>query len=205
MSRRIIGIAIAVAGLLAAPLRAQVAVDPIFTQLSYSTRVQIQALMDSATQLGLPAEHLRQLALQGKARNSAEKEIVRRVRERLGELQRAQRVLGRDASGAELVAAVDALRANIRDADVAQFAKDARDRSVVAVLTILTDLVNSRGVPMDEATSSMLRLWRSGANDEMLNGLWHRIGEDILNGTSSRDAFQARVRAAIPPSRPPET
>lgn len=202
MIRRAMLVALAVVAI-SAPLRAQEP-DPLYTAFSYGTRVQIMALIDSAQTLGLPGNPLRRLALQGKSRGRSDREILRVVRSRMADLERAQKVLGRDATEAELDAAADAMLAQIPASDIAQFNSASRDRSPAAVLVILTDLVNSRGVPRAEATSALLRLWRAGANDEALQGLWREVGRDILDGTNPGDAFQNRVRAVAPPSRPPE-
>ena len=161
-------VALALAGLPAIS-RAQApggtpALDPRLSSLDPSTHATLAATIDSARRAGLPGEPLVDKALEGASKGAAPDRIVYAVRNLSHDLGVARSALGPDASEAELVAGVSALRAGARS-DVLRRLKAARgSQSTLLPLAVLSDLV-AQGTPVDRAAQVVLSLADRGATD----------------------------------------
>jgi hypothetical protein len=69
----------------------------------------------------------------------------------------------------------------------------------------------ARGVPTEDASSAISKLWQDGADDATFVSLWNNVQSDILRGLNPGTALQNRIREApssgrAPPSKgqPPE-
>jgi hypothetical protein len=182
--------------LAALPLTAQQ--DDKFDKLDPACRFSIEQVMDSANAVELPATYLRSTALQGIALRADCRKIVDAVRKDYAWLKSARASLG-PASDEELVAAAAVLRAGAKPNQLAPFKARQKGRSDVQAFTIWADLM-TRGVPGEEASSAIAKLWQDGADDDTFRGLWNGVQTDIVKGLNPGAALQNRIRET--PGRP---
>ena len=166
-------------------------VDP-FAKLDPASRYAIELMIDSAKTAGLPDDALRSRALEGIAKKADSKKIVTLVRTRLGHLRDARALLG-PVGPDDLKAAAAVLEAGVKPEQLAPFKNPPPKRSLVAPLTVMGDLV-TRGVPKDEASSAIVKLWQGGAEESDFMGLFHGVESDILQGLNPGAALRNRVR-----------
>ncbi len=194
----------------AIPLHAQ-DVDKM-ARLDPTTRYGIESLLDSANALGLPVAPLLSVTYQGIAHKADGRRIVSAVRQKFTAMKSARLALG-DISEAELSAAADVLQAGVRADQLGRFKSPPKvGRPLTQALVVLGDLI-TRGVPVEEASSTIAQLWQKGAGDADFYGLWHGVEEDILQGQSPGAALQQRARefpgrgapSKLPPNGRPET
>ncbi len=179
---------------------AQDGVDPL-SKLDANNRFQVDVLLDSAKVLGLPAKELRMKAYEGIAKHIDNRQVVRSVRLRFNALRDARAALGA-VSDDELGAAAVMLEAGLKADQLTPFKNPQRGRSLLSAFVVLGDLVN-RGVPRDEASSAIVKLWQGGAGDADFMGLFKGVQSDILQGISPGTALQIRMRDI--PGRAPTT
>jgi hypothetical protein len=189
------------ATLLPAGLRGQ---DPrLERRLDAVTRIAVEAIIDSASAEGLPAEPLIDRALEGAAKRAPPERIIGAVRTLAHELALARGSLG-TASAAELEAGAAALRAGVPGTDLAALRR-RRAQSLTVALAALTDLVTS-GVPPDSAAAAVLALAASARDDQILE-FRRAVERDIALGAPPAAAASVRVdatlHAAIPNSLQP--
>ena len=172
-------------------------VDPL-TRLEPANRFAVESMIDSANMLGLPFDLLRSTALQGLAVHADGKRIVTAVRTTFANLKTARAALGA-VSGEELKAAASVLYAGAKPAQLAPFRIRQRDRNDLQAFIVWADLI-TRGVPSEEASSAIIKLWQGGADDATFYGLWNSVQSDILRGLNPGAALQNRIRET--PGRP---
>jgi hypothetical protein len=182
----------------AVTLRAQDTEPDRLTRLDPTSRYNVRVLMDSAEMAGLPASALRSIALEGISKKADSKAIVAAVRQELGYLRTARSTLG-PVDSAELTAAAALLRAGAKPPQLATFRIRQRGRSDLQAFTVWADLL-WRGVPIEDASSAITKLWNDGADDATFLSLWNNVQSDILKGLNPGAALQARIREA--PGRP---
>lgn len=190
---------LAVAPLGAAPLGAQ-ETDP-FNKLEPNNRFAIELMIDSARTLQLPADALRSVALEGIQLKADSRKIVDVVRRRFQLMKEARAVLG-PVGDAELNAGVDVLAAGAKPSQLAAFRTRDTSRSHLEAFSVWTDLI-TRGVPGDEASSAITKLWQDGADDATFESLWRSVRTDISQGLNPRESLLNRVRET--PVRPPQS
>lgn len=192
-----------------APLAAQS--DPLTSALARmdaTNRFTVQAIMDSARAIGLPDAPLRSRVLEGAQRKASSGQIVESVRRKFNALRTARTALG-PVSDNELDAASTVLEAGGKPAQLASFKARQKGREALEAFTVLTDLI-SRGVPGEEASSAIAKLWQDGADDATFHSLWNNVQADISQGLNPGTALQNRIRetpaarTATPQSKPPE-
>jgi hypothetical protein len=182
-----------------ASLAAAQGTDPL-ARLDANSRFAVEAMIDSARVAGLPSKILWLRAVEGLNKGADSRKVVAAVRERFINLKEARAVLGQ-SSDDELDAAAVLLEAKVKPEALVPFRNGARDRSPLAALTVLGDLV-SRGVPRDDALSAISRYWLGGARDADFMGLFRGVESDILQGLNPGAALQNRVREF--PGRAPQ-
>lgn len=182
------------------PLRAQEEQDRM-AKLDTKTRAAVELLVDSAVAEGLPTQPLRSIAYLGIARKADSRQIVSAVHRKLIALRTARGVLGR-VDTLELDAASSVLLAGAKPSQLETFRNPPRGRSDLRAFTVWADLI-TRGVPGEDASSAIARLWEDGADDATFVSLWNNVQSDILRGLNPGTALQNRVREA--PGRPPTT
>jgi len=198
---RVVGLA-ALLLVVSLPLRAQ---EPEqqdrMAKLDIKTRGAVELLVDSAVAEGLPTQPLRSIALLGITRKADGRQIVAAVRRELILLRTARTALGR-VDETELTAAAAVLEAGAKPTQLATFKNKQRGRSDLQAFTVWADLI-TRGVPGEDASSAITRLWDEGADDATFVSLWNNVQSDILRGLNPGTALQNRIREA--PLRPPTT
>lgn len=196
--------------LVAAPLAAQDP-DPL-DRLDQTSRFQVESLVDSARTLGVPSKALLSVAYEGISKRADSRRIVRAVREKLDGMLKARNALGPSLSEAEISAAADVLQAGVPAEQLQRFRSSRPGRPLAYALVVLGDLI-TRGVPVEEASSTIAQLWQRGAGDADFYGLWRGVEQDILQGQSPGAALQQRARefpgrappGKLPPNVRPET
>ncbi|MDB4878399.1 MAG: hypothetical protein JWM41_4845 [Gemmatimonadetes bacterium] len=171
--------------------------DPL-SKLDPSSKFAVELLIDSANTLGLPSDYLRSTALQGIALKVDGKRIVVECRKKFNLLKTAHAILG-SVGGEELKAGASVLYAGAKPNQLAPFKARQQNRNDLEAFTIWADLI-TRGVPSEEASSAITKLWQDGADDATFYGLWNNVQSDILKGLNPGAAFQNRIRET--PGRP---
>lgn len=181
--------------------------DPLSKLGSDQARFTIELLMDSAETAALPTRPLLSVALEGIAVKAPANRIVDAVRKELGYLRVAQHELG-PVSEEELTAAASVLRAGAKPAQLQTFRKQRKGQNDISAFTYWADLM-ARGVPSEDASSAIAKLWQDGADDATFYSLWRSVQADILQGLNPGTALQNRIRetpgrASPPQVKPPE-
>jgi len=193
MTRRLFGSAALVLGLASQLAVAQDGqLDPL-SRLDQRYRAQIEAVIDSARQAGLPWDAVRSKALQGVTKRADGPIIVKAVRQYYINLVKARDVLG-PLGKDELQSGADALSAGIRPEDLILFRPQTAGRSPMSALVYLTGLVTGKAVPREDALAAIAKLYKDGAGDSDFEVLWRGIDQDILSGVSPKAALQNQVR-----------
>ena len=194
---------LALVGVAPAAARAQ-DLDPFtraLAQFDAGTRFSIEAIIDSARAAGLPQRGLRSLVLQGLAKKADNKRIVAALERQLFFLREARSALG-PVSDEDLEAGASVLNAGVKPADLTAFRNAPKGRPLAPALIVLGDLV-TRGVPRDDASSAIVKLWQGGAGEAEFMGLFRGVESDILSGLNPGAALQNRMSPgrAPPPNK----
>jgi hypothetical protein len=174
--------------------------DPLF-KLDAASRFAVDATVDSAKALGLPWKFLLLRAQEGIAKGVDGRRISTAVKARFASLKDARAVLG-NVSDQELNAAAALLETpggRVRPEQLAPLKNQPKGRSLVSALTVLGDLV-TKGIPGEEASSAIVKLWQGGAGDADFMGLFRNVESDILQGLNPGTALQNRTRESLGPS-----
>lgn len=177
-------------------------VDPL-ARLDASSRFAIDLMVDSARVAGLPTAPLLSRALEGVSRKVDTRRIVEAVRKQLSYLRIARSVLG-GVNEEELVAAAAVVEAGAKPGQLAAFRTRQKGRSDVQAFVYWADLI-TKGVPSEDASSAISKLWQDGADDATFYSLWKSVNADILQGLNPGAALQNRIRESpgrAPPSKP---
>lgn len=174
--------------------------DPL-AKLEPKSRFAIALIIDSAESVGLPTRPLLSKALEGIAKKADDRKIVTLVRKKYSLLETARSSLG-PVDDEELNAAASVIEAGAKPDQLGPFRTRQRGRSDLEAFTIWADFL-ARGVPRDEASSAITKLWRDGADDATFHSLWNNVQTDILQGLNPGAALQNRIRES--PGRAPTT
>jgi hypothetical protein len=201
---------VALALLGATPLAAQYS-DPLtaaLAKLDQNNRFAIEVIMDSARSIGLPDMPLRSRVLEGVQRKAPASKILESVQKKFSLLRTARTALG-SVSNEELDAASAVLEMGGKPTQLAAFKARQKGREALEAFAVWTDLIY-RGVPGEEASSAISKLWQDGADDATFKSLWNNVQADISQGLNPGAALQNRMRetpaarTATPQSKPPE-
>ena len=172
---------------------------------------QVDAMVATAAQSGLPTEPLWDKALEGAAKRVPAGRIAPVVSEYATRLGTARGALGAGQAPAALIAGADALRRGVPPEVLGRLGSPT-ERAPVA-LVVLADLVET-GVPVDRALDVVREaLTRRAADDEML-GLTGRVRAAMRQGQNAGAAAEAvrrqvrdgvRTPAGGDAARPPTT
>jgi hypothetical protein len=144
------------------------------------------------------------LTLQGIQKKVDNRKIVDAVRLKFARLRTAHSVLGA-VGDQELDAASAVLEAGANPVQLAAFKPRQKGRNDLEAFTVWADLLY-RGVPGDEASSAITKLWQDGADEATFRRLWKDVQADISQGLNPGAALQARIREApIRPTQKPPT
>ena len=181
------------------------------TRLDSATASAVSRIVDSVRAVGLPAETLVGVALEGASRRAPSETIVGAVREYASALGVARQTLGDAAASDEIVSAAGVLMAGVSSRVVGEYRAARPTSSITVPLVVLADLI-ARGVPADTAAKALGDALRNGVRDDQLAELRRRIERDILAGARPATAMTIRTqdlpgvttpgRVVRPPSRP---
>jgi hypothetical protein len=175
------------------------------SRLDLRYRLQVEAVIDSARQAGLPWAAVRSMALQGINKKVDGPKIVSVVRQYYTNLVKSREALG-PLGATEIETGASALAAGVRQEDLALFRPTTPGRSPTSALMYLTALISAKqGVPRDDAVIAFAKLWKDGVGDSDFEGLWRNVDQDILSGVSPRAALQTRMRGLPARSMRPPT
>jgi len=174
--------------------------DPLI-KLDANSKFAVELILDSAKVEKLPTQPLMSRALEGIAKKADGKKIVDAVRKELGYLRTARSVLG-GVPDDELTAAAGVIEVGAKPAQLAAFRTRHKDRNDLAAFTYWADLI-TRGVPAEDASSAITKLWQDGADDATFYSLWKSVQSDILQGLNPGAALQNRIRET--PGRAPSS
>lgn len=188
------------------PSPAAWAQDPrLAARLDPPTLAAVNALVDSARQAQLPTAPLVDKALEGAAKGSSGPKIVSAVRLLKGRLADSRRVLGGDATNAEIRAAASALDAGVTADDLARVHDASRAHRITVPLAVLTDLIG-RDVPAPTAMAAVVALLRAGVRDGDFAMYQRNVRLDIERGADPGTAAKTRASGmTLQSSRRPRT
>lgn len=199
---RYVGNALLAAALVVLCARPGVSQDPDpLSRLDQNSRIAVELMLDSARAAQIPTHPLYSRALEGINKKADNRRIVDAVRKELGYLRTARSVLG-GVPDDELVAAAAVVEAGAKPGQLAVFRTRHKDRSDLAAFTYWADLI-TRGVPSEDASSAITKLWQEGADDATFYSLWKSVNSDILQGLNPGAALQNRIRET--PGRAPSS
>ena len=173
-----------------------------------NNRYAFDLILDSAAAAGIPTGPLMSKAREGIAKKIDSRRIVEVVRKLFGELRTAHTALG-GVSEQELSAAAALIDLGAKPAQLDAFRARQKGRSDITAFTVWADFLQ-RGIPNEEASSAISKLWRDGADDDTFQSLWTNVKGDISQGLNPGTALQNRIREtpgrASPPApgKPPE-
>jgi len=152
----------------------------------------VEVIIDSAVAANLPTRSLMSKAQEGISKHADNRRIVEAVRKQLGYLRTARLALG-GVDSQELEAAASVLEAGAAADQLKTFKIREKGRNDLQAFTVWADFL-ARGVPKEEASSAITKLWQNGADDAAFQSLWLNVQADILQGTNPGTALQNRIR-----------
>jgi hypothetical protein len=173
-----------------------------------NNRYAFDLILDSATAAGIPAGPLMSKAREGIAKNIDGRKIVQVVRKLFGDLRIAHTALG-GVDEQELSAAATLLEAGAKPAQLELFRPRQKGRNDLTAFIVWTDFLQ-RGIPTEEASTAISKLWRDGVDDDTFRSLWTNVKGDISQGLNPGTALQNRIRetpgraSPATPGKPPE-
>jgi hypothetical protein len=176
--------------------------DPL-ARLEPKSRFAIEMIIDSAEAAGVPTRPLLSKALEGIAKKADDRKIVTLVRRKFELLQTAKVALG-GVDDEELNAGASVIEAGAKPDQLTPFRIRQKGRSDLEAFTVWADFL-ARGIPKDEASSAITKLWKDGADDVTFHSLWNNVQTDILQGLNPGAALQNRIRESPTPGRAPST
>jgi hypothetical protein len=174
-------------------------------RLDPATGDEVWKIAEAARAQGVPHEPLLLTALEGASKRAPRERIVAAVRERYAALAAAKEALGPESTPSEIAAGAGALMSGVPADTLAGLRRGRPKGSLLVPLVVLADLVTRR-VPVETASSAVLRASRFGAKDADLLRLRSRVESDIKKGVSPAAATLARLQglgADSPGGMPP--
>jgi hypothetical protein len=160
-----------------------------------ATRVQIEAVLDSARTRELPTEPLVDRALEGASKGAPPELILAAVRRLADEMAAARDAMGQTSSAPEVVAGASALRAGARPEDLAYLRQLRGDQPLTVAAAVMADLV-AVGVPADTAVAAVIAL--AGETEDVQYVTFRRnVERDIALGASPVTALGVRLEGAV--------
>ena len=158
-------------------------------------RALAEALTD-ADRRGLPLEPLVAKALEGVEKDAPPARIEAAVRGMAGRLASARDALAPAVSEREVTAGADALATGVPVKVLRRLRALSPNRSTAVALGVLAQLV-SRGVPVTQAASTVLRLVQGRAADHQLLAFEREVQRDLSTGIAAVTALKMRTEPLI--------
>lgn len=189
------GIAVVVLVVGSLPVAAQSIPDTLFDA---STRIELERIINSARQSGLPTAPLVNRALQGAARKVDGNRVLGVVRSYADSMKVALTLLGTGSGESEIDAAAAALRAGVSRDGIQQVRRTRGAGQATTALIVLTDLVR-RGVSPADAATAVTAVAESQPDNALLS-LQSAIARESAAPTAAqlRDAVQRQLRPRPP-------
>jgi len=168
----------------------------LHARLSPELAPQVIEVVRTAESQGLPTGPIVARALEGASRQANAAAILEAVRREASGLAAARRALGPNASATELDAGAGALMAGVSEDSLANLKKARPNGSLVIPLIVLSDFV-ARGVPVNDASNTVLAATRAGAADPALLRMRERTNERILRGELPAGASREGLRELL--------
>jgi hypothetical protein len=186
--------------------RAQNADRHLLDRLDPATAEEVWKIAESARAQGVPYESLLLTAAEGASKHAPPERIIVAVRERYTALSVAKEALGAESTPGEISAGAGALMSGVSADTLARLRQMRPKGSLLVSLVVLADLVTRR-VPVETASTALLRASRMGAKDEDLLRLRSRVESDIKKGVSPAAATISRLQGlgVNPPPTPPRS
>ncbi len=134
------------------------------TRFPASVALRFDALIDSATALGLPTEPLVLRALEGGAKGVPADRIQQSMSRLFSALNRASNALGANTASGDLTTAAGALQTGLAPNRLVELRNLRKDRSLTVPLGAYLDLV-ARGAVAERAWLKVIELARNNADD----------------------------------------
>jgi hypothetical protein len=171
------------------------------TRLGPDLSASVIDVVHTAAAQGLPTAPLVACALEGASRQATPDAILQAVRRHASGLSSARHALGPYASAAELDAGAWALLAGVPEDSLANLRRARPAGSLVIPLVVMSDFV-ARGVPVENASSTVLSAARAGAGDPAMLRMRERIHQRILHGEAPLGASREGLRELLVKSGP---
>lgn len=171
------------------------------TRLGPELSASVIEVLHAAGAQGLPTAPLVARALEGASRQAAPDAILQAVRRHASGLAAARHALGPYASPTELDAGAWALLAGVPEDSLASLRRARPTGSLVIPLVVMSDFM-ARGVPVENASSTVLSAARAGAGDPALLRMRERIHERILHGEAPVGASREGLRELLAKTSP---
>lgn len=168
--------------------------DARLGRLDATTAATVQAIVDSATVAGIPAEPIVDKALQAAAMNRTPAQTLHAVRLRVAELRAAHAALA-PATAAEITAGADAMRSGASAHTLSELRRARPSMELTVPIGVLADLIG-RGVAADTAAALMLQLASMDMRDKELTEFRRMVDRDIALGALPTAAAAIRAEAA---------
>jgi hypothetical protein len=201
--RLLAGLALLVAISLHALTRDAEASDARLTsRFAPQTVAEIERLAEEARSLGLPADRIVNVALEGANRRIPPERVIEAARRQLASLRTARTSLGATASESELVAAAGLLLAGYPADSLAALRAVRHGKPLVVPFVVMADFL-VRGVPVAMTHASVMDAMRAGASDASLMRLRERVERDVTSGLPPSLSASERSRALVVQLRTP--
>lgn len=156
----------------------------------------VQALVDSARGLALPAEPVIQKALEGASKGADPQTIVSAVRGFVADLAAARVALGEDVAPDALVLGATALDAGISAGQLQQLRSHRRRKSFSGALAGVIYMV-SRDVPAYDSLKLIDAMLSADLSAAEFMSLQRLVEQDVRAGATAAEAATVRARALI--------
>lgn len=206
-TRRLVAAFVLATGLSTVASRARAQDPRLEGRVPEATRVEIEAVLDSARARELPTEPLVDRALEGASKEAPPELILAAVSRLADEMAAARDAMGQASSASEVIAGASALRAGARPDDLAYLRELRGDQPLTVAAAVMADLV-AVGVPADTAVAAVIALAEQTEDVEYV-AFRRNVERDIALGASPVTALGVRLAGEVaafadspPPQRP---
>jgi hypothetical protein len=173
--------------LVTAAIASVAAARPALAQLEGAHAAEVRQVIDDARARGLPTEPILERVAMGTQLRRSGSEIVDVARREARRLAEVQAILGAASPVPDLMAGTKALADNIPAASIREVRGERPSGSVAVPLGVLVQL-KAFGLPVREATRTVVNLMRMRASDERILTFAEAVERDHLRRGYTIDA-----------------